>query len=622
MAIGISSCIIHGYFMPRLSFCAGILALCLFPQTQTIAEDWPHWRGQNRVDITTESSGYENGKPWPPAPALWKINVGEGASSPIIASGTVYTIGWKNDSDTVRAINPKSGATVWEQYYPAPKYGRHAVGDQRMYRGATATPEFDPTTGLLYTLSCDGDLRAWDATKSGAPGWNLNLYEQFNVPKRPQITKRKNTLRDYGYTTAPFVFENWIIVEVGDPKSGNLHAFDKKTGKQVWASENRDVAGHAGALTPMTIDGVPCVAIATSYHALVVRLDGKNAGKTVAEFPWPTDFSNTIAGIAARGNELLIGSRYNHMAMAKVQVSLENGAREIWKNKLPSGVCTPVIHGDHVYFANKGIHCVEFKTGKLIWEGGKVGDAGSCLVTGDNRLLVWGNGGDLSLVETAKRSPEKITILAEKRGIFNEMAWPHVVLADRRIFCKTTDGELACFSLTGEKSATAPSKKSPKVEDLNFTAWDGNSPAGQIWLWNLETLRCGTTGQTRSTGRRHDHDNRRNGCFRRWICPERRFQSAPRSVQKIERIHHRTRFRHRQHRPKRSRSNCLVFQRSLRKEFHPRTGRPKSDVATSHPQNRRERFQTGSHVGQSCSITNQQGLFDIPTRFARFLSEW
>ena len=357
------------------------------------------------------------------------------------------------------------------------------MGDQRMYRGATATPEFDPTTGLLYTLSCDGDLRAWDATKSGAPGWNLNLYEQFNVPKRPQITKRKNTLRDYGYTTAPFVFENWIIVEVGDPKSGNLHAFNKKTGKQVWASENRDVAGHTGALTPMTIDGVPCVAIATSYHALVVRLDGKNAGKTVAEFPWPTDFSNTIAGIAARGNELLIGSRYNHMAMAKVQISLKDGALEIWKNKFPSGVCTPVIHGNHVYFENKGIHCVDFKTGKLVWEGGKICDAGSCLVTGDNRLIVWGNSGDFSLVETAKRSPEKIAILAEKRGIFNEMAWPHVVLADGRIFCKTTDGDMACFSLTGEKSATPPSKKSPEVEDLNFTAWDANSPAGQIWSW-------------------------------------------------------------------------------------------------------------------------------------------
>ncbi len=465
-------------FLPR------ILCLALITATSgLLAEDWPHWRGSSRTDITTESSGYQTGKPWPPAGALWKMNAGEGAASPLVVGDVVYTIGWANNSDTVRAIDPATGKTIWEQTYPAPKYGRHAVGDQRMYRGATATPEYDPATGALYTLSCDGDLRAWNTGKGGAPIWNLNLYKQFEVPKRPQITTRKNTLRDYGYTTAPLVFENWVIVEVGDPKSGNLQAFDKITGKHVWGSENRDVAGHTGGLAPMTIDGVPCVAVATSYHALVVRLDGRNAGKTVAEFPWATDFSNTIAGIAARGNELLISSHYNQKAMAKVAISLKDGAREVWRNQHSTGVCTPVIHGDHLYFANKGIHCVDFETGKLVWEGGKIGDAGSCLVTADERLIVWGNGGDLSIVDTAKRSPDEINILAVKTNILNEMAWPHVVLANGRVYCKTTNGELVCFSLMGEKPATPPTTTAVEPEKLNYTAWDASHPTGQIWSW-------------------------------------------------------------------------------------------------------------------------------------------
>ena len=432
----------------RLPLAWTVLSLSLLaPPVSSSAEDWPHWRGPNRNGLTKASSGYHDGKPGPAPEPTWQYRVGEGASSPIIVSDRVYTIGWEKDRETVRCLDAATGKVHWEQAYPAPKYGRQARGDQGLYRGTTSTPEYDAATGLLFTLGCDGDLRTWDTRSQGALAWERNLYDDYQVPQRPQITKKRNTLRDYGYTTSPLVVGDTLIIEVGSPETGNLIGFDKRTGKQQWTSENRDPAGHTGGIVPLEVDGVPCVAVATSFGLHVARIDGAKAGKTVAFYEWKTDFSNTIAGVAASGQDLLVSSRYNQSAMARIRVELGKAPREIWKNRYPTGVCTPVIHDGKIYFANKGVFCVDFETGKLDWAGGKIGDAGSCLLTSDDRLVVWGNGGDLSLVETAGRSPEKCQVLVERSGLFKDMAWPHVALAGDHLFLKTLDGQLACYPL-------------------------------------------------------------------------------------------------------------------------------------------------------------------------------
>jgi hypothetical protein len=151
-------------------------------------------------------------------------------------------------------------------------------------------------------------------------------------PQRPQVTKRGGSHRDYGYTSAPFVYKDQVIVEAGDPTRGNLLAFDKTTGKLLWGSENKTPAGHTGGLALMVIDGVPCVAVLTATHLVVTRLD---SGKTVAGHPWATDFINNIPTPAVFGNEVIITSRYNKMAMCKLAISLTGGAKVVWESKSP-----------------------------------------------------------------------------------------------------------------------------------------------------------------------------------------------------------------------------------------------------------------------------------------------
>jgi len=413
------------------------------------AADWPHWRGLARNGTSPESSGWDEGARLPDR-ELWRGEFGEGATSPLVVGGTLYTLGWRDHQDTVYAVDAATGAVRWKQSYPCPPYGRHATGDQMFYRGVSATPEYDPSTGLLYTLSIDGDLHCWNTKASGKKVWSLNLCDRYAIPRRPKVTRSGQ--RDYGTCSAPMVHGDWLLVEAGAPAHGNLIALNKRTGKEVWISANKDPAGHTGGLAPLTVEGVPCVAVLTARHLVVTRLDPPNAGGEVASVPWTTDYINNIATPTADGNRVIVTSHYNMQSTAMFEINLNEGAHEIWRVQDASGVCTPVVFEGHLYWANRGLFCLDLATGRRLWQGGNYRDAGSCIATADGRLLLWANDGDLSIAETARRSPDKVRVLQERQGVFHGRAWPHIVFADGRLYVRDIGGAMKCFALRPQES--------------------------------------------------------------------------------------------------------------------------------------------------------------------------
>ncbi|MGK0173353.1 MAG: outer membrane protein assembly factor BamB, partial [Gammaproteobacteria bacterium] len=164
------------------------LAICylILSATPVAAEDWPHWRGPGRNDIVAEASGWTS-KGWAGDHAIWKANVGEGASSPIIVGERLFVMGWRDEQDFVHCLNAETGKENWSISYKCPQYGRLATGDEGLFSGPTSTPEYDAASGFLYTLSCDGDLNCWDTNKRGSLVWSLNFHEQYSVKRRPRV---------------------------------------------------------------------------------------------------------------------------------------------------------------------------------------------------------------------------------------------------------------------------------------------------------------------------------------------------------------------------------------------------------------------------------------------------
>lgn len=312
------------------------IQLLLFMSVSVSGADWPHWRGPARNDVSPEPSGWD-GRQWIKGD-LWQASVGEGSSSPLVVDNQVFLTGWSKNRDTVFCLDADSGRTLWKQSYDSPRFGRFALGDKGLYSGACSTPEYDSETRLLFTLGVDGDLNAWDTRNAGRQRWSLNLYDKYGARRRPEVAVRKKTQRDYGYMSSPLLHQGQLIVEVGG-KSANLVAFDPLTGRERWQSENRDEAGHTGGPVPITVEGIPCVAVLTLRNPVVTRTTG-TPGTTIAEYPWTTDFGNNIATAAVSGDSVIITSAYNHYAMCRVSITTK-GATKVWENnELASGVCT------------------------------------------------------------------------------------------------------------------------------------------------------------------------------------------------------------------------------------------------------------------------------------------
>ncbi|MFO7899294.1 MAG: PQQ-binding-like beta-propeller repeat protein [Planctomycetota bacterium] len=406
------------------------------------AADWAQWRGPDRNGVTSEPSGWPAG--WPPK-RLWSRDVGPGCSSPLIVGRHVYVIGWQGKGnlrrnpvgrDIVYCLAARSGDVVWKRAYRARYQGRFRAGDIGSYGGPSSTPAFDPATGHLYTLGVDGDLRCWNAREDGRLVWAVNLYEKYKVGRRPDVGGGR---RDYGLTSSPLLLGHNVVLEVGSPE-GTVMAFEKETGRRAWSSRCKGPAGHTSGPVALTVDGTPCLATLALRKLVVMRADQGHEGETLAERPWQTEFACNLATPAALGRRLLVTSAYNRKRAVLFTASRE-GLRPAWTSKQHALLSSPVIHEGRAFLIFNTLRCLDASTGRLLWKAGGFGH-GSCLATGDGKLIVFSRG-RLTLIDPAA---DRYRELATVTRVVSGTCYPHVALANGLVCCRDRRGRVVLFS--------------------------------------------------------------------------------------------------------------------------------------------------------------------------------
>ncbi|HKO60792.1 MAG TPA: PQQ-binding-like beta-propeller repeat protein, partial [Pyrinomonadaceae bacterium] len=152
---------------------AFLLFIIIQPAT---AQTWNQWRGPSRDGSVSAANVPST---WPTAFArVWRVEVGEGYSSPVATDKTVFIHSRRDPEEVVTAVNLADGKVIWEQKYQAAfKKNQYAV---QMAKGPNATPLI--IGNRLFTLGVTGMLNAWD-TATGKNLWSKDFSPTIDTSK-------------------------------------------------------------------------------------------------------------------------------------------------------------------------------------------------------------------------------------------------------------------------------------------------------------------------------------------------------------------------------------------------------------------------------------------------------
>jgi outer membrane protein assembly factor BamB len=405
-----------------------VLGCCCFAVTNTLAEDWPQWRGPNR-DGKSADTGLL--KEWPAGgPKLaWKVTgLGKGYSNMSVAADRLFTMGDKDDAGYVMALSPADGKILW-----ATKVGAAGGPDppQWNYRGPRCTPTI--SGDLAFAVDAWGEM-VCVSVADGKEQWRKDFGKDLGG-KPPT----------WGYSESPLVDGDQVVVTPGGSR-GAMVALDKKTGRVLWQSKGFTDEAHYSSIIPAEIGGIRQYVQLTA--ASVVGISPKDGSVL-----WKAARKGSVAVIPtpiADGSLVYVTSGYNAGSnLFKVTPNAGKfSVAQVYANRAMSNQHGGVVKvGDYLYgySDNRGLACQNFQTGEIVWaEKEKIE---KCCVSYADGLLYCReeNNGTMVLLDASPTGyQEKGRFRQPDRA--KEKAWPHPTIANGRLYLRDQD-VLLCYDV-------------------------------------------------------------------------------------------------------------------------------------------------------------------------------
>jgi outer membrane protein assembly factor BamB len=390
--------------------------LCAAPAPgPALSQEWPQWRGPNRDGVVR---GVTAPAKWPRAlKEEWRVPVGEGVSSPVVAGGRVYLLTrQKADEEVVLCLDLHGGNQIWRSAYAAPyRLGGPAHG----FEGPRSTPAV--AGGRVYTFGISGILSCLDA-RTGNLLWRKDFTRQY-----PQ------TAPGWGTSASPLVADGLCILHVGGPDRGGLTAFDAATGDVRWCYDG-DGPAYGSPILADLAGGRQVVTLTLNYFLGVSATTGKLLWKLPCR---EIHSENCLTPV--RYKDLLIFAGRKERPRA---IRLEKGPagvtpREVWRGDGPTLYMTsPVLAGDWLFGLSDRnqaqFFCLDARTGKTLWESGGRLECGAAVVNAGSAWLALTTSGELFVVRPGATAYE----LTAKYRVADSHTWAHPVFLGDRILVR------------------------------------------------------------------------------------------------------------------------------------------------------------------------------------------
>ncbi len=391
------------------------------------SSDWTTWSGP-AGNLTSLGNGLADGGSLELEP-LWSRPLGSAYSGILVKDGRVVTTFSDGATDYLVALDATSGAEHW-RYRISETY----KGDSNSDDGPLSTPrvvgglgngiesdkESDRESGTVYGLGTLGDLFAV-SLDDGEERWRLDLVADFGA-----------VMQGAGFTTAPTVIGDLLVVETGGDEGRSISAFERATGALRWSTGDETVTYQS----PLTIelDGVTMLVAVTDRSLLGLAPE-------TGEVLWQHrhtegdrgGFGATQPVPVGEGGILLIDG----LETALFRVDRNGGeytVEEAWRSRAlrsQGNFATPVPYEGYLYgFARSFLTCVDAATGEIVWRSRPPGIGNLVLVDGHLVMLV--RSGEIVVAKATPEGYSEVSrVQALDRGYFTRPSF-----ADGRIYVR------------------------------------------------------------------------------------------------------------------------------------------------------------------------------------------
>jgi outer membrane protein assembly factor BamB len=360
--------------------------------------DWPHLLGPTRDAVYAGPALATN---WPAngPRVVWKLDIGEGYSSPVVAEGRLIQCHRLDDQLQVECLDPATGKRHWT-FKHAMNFRDGATFDS----GPRPTPAIQG--GRVYVHNTDGYLVCLDL-QTGTKVWSRNAKADF-----------KSSGTWHGCVASPLLTDKALILNVGGTNAGGIVAFALEDGKTLWRVTGEKASGSTPILK--TLDGKEQLIVATreALHGL-----DPDTGKDFWRVPTRKQSSgNLYASSPVVFDDKVFLSGWYKLGALLLRVKNDQ-PEKVWHldDAISSHyTCTIVrdgyAYGFHGHAWERGgpnLRCIELATGKVVWEEPKLG-SGTIVRAGD-QFVILSDTGELQLA-TATPAAFKIKHRAQIVG--------------------------------------------------------------------------------------------------------------------------------------------------------------------------------------------------------------